>query len=154
MEKELGSSSSDPFDPYRLLEGISLSPEPISVMQFPHAAIPSLPTQHPGTQYDTRQRTPDDESRGKLRLGSASGGIGDSQWQPQASPPDNILGIMISEDEYAEEPVETSLVPRSLPQRANERDVHPGISYNFSPNTVARRKSLLDGIPGSSDGGS
>ena len=123
-------------------------------MQFPHASAPSLPAQHPNTQYDTRQRTQQDEFRGTLRLEPASGDTeayrGMSQWQTQASPPDNILGITISDDEYAEELVETSLVPRSLPQPTNERDEHAGISYSFSPNTVARRKSLFD--PGSSDG--
>jgi hypothetical protein len=156
MEREPRSSSLDPFDPHKLLDGISLSPEPISVMQFSHAAVPSLPVQKPDAQYDTRQRIPEDEFKDKLRLGPGSGDIvpyrGMSQWQAQAPPPGNILGITMSDDE---EPFNTSLVrhTKGLPQSTNERDEHPGISHSFSPNTVARRKSLFDDIPGSSGGG-
>ncbi|KAH6640261.1 hypothetical protein F5144DRAFT_559806 [Chaetomium tenue] len=157
MEGELRSSSSDLFDSHKLLDGISLSSEPISVMQFPHAALTSLPAQLPDTQYDTRQGTPEGKLRGALRLGPASGDSGAyrgmTQWQTQASlpAPANILGITISDDE---ELVEAPLVgnPRNLAQSTNEQDDHAGISYSFSPNTVSRRKSLFDDLPGSSDG--
>ncbi|EAQ85402.1 hypothetical protein CHGG_09416 [Chaetomium globosum CBS 148.51] len=155
MGSELRSSSPGPFDPHRLLDGISLSPAPISVMQFPHASLPSLPARHPDSQYDTRQETPEDEFRGALRLGPASGDTrayrGMSQWQTQTSlpAPANILGITISDDEEpAEAPLEN---PRTLAQSTNEQDDQAGISYSFSPNTVSRRKSLFDDLPGSSD---
>ncbi|KAH6843350.1 hypothetical protein B0I37DRAFT_448668 [Chaetomium sp. MPI-CAGE-AT-0009] len=150
VEDELLSS-----DPFKWLDGISLSPEPIYAMQFPPAAVPALPTQLPDTQSRTCQTAPADESRGMLRLGPSSSDVGAyhgmGQWEPQASPPANMLGITISDDEEA---VETALVgnTKTVPQRAGERDEHAGISYTFSPNTVARRTSLFYDIPGSSDG--
>ncbi|KAL2145243.1 hypothetical protein VTI28DRAFT_7611 [Corynascus sepedonium] len=72
-----------------------------------------------------------------------------SQWGPQASPPANILGIAISDDEQT-----TKMAPETEhgapPHPVVEQSERPGISYVFSPHTVARR-TLFHDIHNSSD---
>ncbi|KAK4039622.1 hypothetical protein C8A01DRAFT_46953 [Parachaetomium inaequale] len=144
-------------DPFTLLDGISLSPEAISATQTsPFVALPRLPTQFPTTQYHMRHAIPMDESRGLLRLGPSSsvvrGHCGMSQWEPRASPPANLLGIAISDDEENVETI-SEAGPETLPRPPIERD-DAGISYSFSPDTVGRRTSqaLFHDLPSSSDG--
>ena len=76
-----------------------------------------------------------------------------SQWEPRASPPANLLGIAISDDE---ENVETASEagPETQPRPPVELEDDAGISYSFSPNTVGRRTSqaLFHDLPSSSDG--
>ncbi|KAK4156546.1 hypothetical protein C8A00DRAFT_40948 [Chaetomidium leptoderma] len=147
---------SSSFDPFKLLDGISLSPEAISATRSsPYVDLPQLPRQLPSTQGPRLQGTPVDEFRGLLRFAPSSivsgAPRGLSQWEPRASPPANLLGMAISDDE---ENIETAseAEPATLPRLPTAEDGELGITYDFSPNTVARRTSLFYDIPCSSVG--
>ncbi len=76
-----------------------------------------------------------------------------SQWEPQASPPANLLGITLSDDEgstetTSEEEAEAETVPR--PPIGGTGDA--SISFDFSPHPIARRGSLFYDISSSSAG--
>ena len=73
-----------------------------------------------------------------------------SQWEPQASPPANLLGITLSEDEDSAETASEEAEVEILPRPPIDSNGNSRILYDFSPHTVARRDSLLYNIPSSS----
>jgi hypothetical protein len=79
---------------------------------------------------------------------SVSLGFRPSQWKPQASPPENLLGITISEDE---EETASEAEDETLPRHPGVSETEADFPYSFSPNTVARRTSLFYDIPSDSD---
>lgn len=140
-------------DDIGLLGGISLSPVAISETDesSPAHALPTLAHAH---DRNGRPRgTSTDDPGSPLRPGlesSISLGFRASQWEPQASPPENLLGrITISDDEEetaSEAGEETSL------QRPADSVPKEDFTYSFSPNTVSRRqRSLFYDIPSDSD---
>ena len=72
------------------------------------------------------------------------------QWEPQASPPSNLLGITLSDDEDSEETTSEEAEAETLPRPPIDGKGDAGISYGFSPHTIARRGSLFYSIPSSS----
>lgn len=150
-------SRSPSIDSFRLLNGISLSPESLSATQSPlRVPLPCFPLQIPSAQYRKYKGPLTYESKDLVRVGPPSSVTGAhqgfSQWEPRASPPSHLLGVTISDDD--EENIKTILKEeaetRHCPPIAQA--VEPEIVYNFSPNTVARRTSLFHDLPSSSGG--
>lgn len=146
-------------DPFKLLDGISLSPDATSATRSsPQTTLPRLQPQLENNRLQKRLGAPEAEVRGLLRLGPSSsiagGPPGLRQWELQASPATNVLGITISDGEDAEENKETAS------EAEQETPAHPltgqdgdrAITFNFSPHTLARRTSLFYGLESSSDG--
>jgi hypothetical protein len=138
------------FDPFPLLDGISLSPETISAIHAsPRVGFPQLPPPVPGTALRM------DGFRGLLRLGPSSSVVGGdrglSQWEPQASPPRNFLGTSVSDGERGVRTA-SEAAQETLPRPAQQGTGENGTSYGVSPNTVARRTSLFYDLPSSSGG--
>lgn len=150
-----GPRSSSP-NPFKLLDGISLSPEPISAAHSSHhITTPRFSPQVQNNQLEGRLGALEGEVRGgllRLRPSSSITGVppGLSQWESQASPAPNLLGITISDVEKnmgkASEAAQESL-PHLLTGQNGDR----GITYDFSPNTVARQTSLFPDILSSSE---
>ena len=151
VEDDISRSSS--IDPSKLLDGVSLSSEALSPTQVsPRVDLARLTSRSSNSEYRLRSGV-FSGGRGSLRLEPSSSIVGPhddmSQWGPQASPPANILGIAISDDEQT-----TKMAPETEhgapPHPVVEQSERPGISYVFSPHTVARR-TLFHDIHNSSD---
>lgn len=130
-------------DPFRILDGVSVTPEHDSADEEPSdLGLPTLP-------WARR-----DGIRSPIRLGqnpSAAEATHRTQPEFQASPPENLLGIVLSEDEEnIETASEAEQEPESIPPHPTNCDANADVTYKFSPNVVARRTSLIYDLPTSS----
>ena len=154
-QADLAIPSSPSPDLFALLDGISLSSEAISAIHAsPGAGLPQFPVSFPNTQDQSRQRISGNNFGGLLRLDPSSSVLGApdavSQWEPQASPPANLLGITLSDDEdSAETASEEEAEADTLPRPPTDGNGDTTISYDFSPHTIARRGSLFYNISSS-----
>ncbi|KAL2018079.1 hypothetical protein VTK56DRAFT_1265 [Thermocarpiscus australiensis] len=71
--------------------------------------------------------------------------LAETQWVPRASPPDNVLGIALSDEEDGME-CASDAEPATLSRAPVGPEMEPQFTYDFSPNTVARRESLFQEI--------
>ncbi|KAL2130144.1 hypothetical protein VTI74DRAFT_6833 [Chaetomium olivicolor] len=140
-------------DPYKLLDGISISPEAISATHSsPSVGLPTLQPTRLSTQLFDPTRFFTDDHAESLQLGPSSSvyvrPLPGTRWEPQASPapptPRNLLGITISEDEdeTASEPEEKQIV-KALPRPLIQSGEQPRISFEFERRPMARRTSSM-----------
>jgi hypothetical protein len=143
-------------DPFALLDGISLSSEGISAIHIsPSLGLPRHPATFPNTQD---QQVSGDDFRGLLRLRPSSSVVGApgrmTQWEPQASPPANLLGITLSNDpDIVETASEAEAEVATLPRPLINSDGGAGISLSFESHSLTQGNSIFYGIPSSSLGG-
>ncbi|KAK4248249.1 hypothetical protein C7999DRAFT_40530 [Corynascus novoguineensis] len=141
------------LDPSKLLDGVSLSSEALSPTQIsPRVDLARLTSRSSNTEYRLRSGAFSD-GRGSLRLEPSSSIVGPHedmrQWELRTSPPVNLLGIAISDDEQDIKKA-PEMEHGAPPHPAVGQSERPGISYAFSPHTVTRR-TLFHDIHNSSD---
>ncbi|KAL1837492.1 hypothetical protein VTJ49DRAFT_3736 [Mycothermus thermophilus] len=146
FEEAVPRTPSPEEDSFTLLDGMTLSPETLSLLQGdPSSKNPPLPLRLDDDGNQPSQWPPNGEARSLLRIaptpsvGSRTPGL--SQWEPRASPAANKLlgGITVSDNED-EEAGEAGSVSRG------EKDM----KFDFEPDTVKQRKLMLEGLDGGS----
>lgn len=159
MKTNIGRSFSPDY--LRLLDGIDLSSEVTSIDGrspsdiFPHLSRASHDTDT--YQESRRTSTPVEEPEisERNRRSSTSSALRSAQWVPQASPPETMLGVVISENEgnsgTASEAESGAGAAGETLSRSPVATIDDEIAYAFSPDTVPRRKMLLCDIPSSND---
>ncbi|KAK4128041.1 hypothetical protein N657DRAFT_675881 [Parathielavia appendiculata] len=150
VEEEVQVPRSPSFDPFPLLDGISLTTEAVSVTQgSPGIGLPLHPRPHANSE------TSMDGFEGLLRFSPSYNVAGKtqglSQWELRASPPGNLLGISASDDKSHTDAA-SDAPPETVSRASKDRNGEKGITYDFEPSTVARRTSLFHGLPCSSGG--
>lgn len=148
MKVEIPRSPSP--DSIPLLGGILLSPE----VETRNQSSPShdLPVRAGSETYDAGYGETFRHSSGSsprpIPNSSASLGFrGSTQWEPHVSPPENFLGIVISEDE------DETASEADEGDKEKEGSARPAAEnvYEIEPNTVARRASYLIDVSDESD---
>lgn len=152
----------------KLLGGISLSPEVVSLDQSPVQLAPPLSQRGLGGRgHDDHHEPLTDGSDSPLRFRQASSislGIRNAQWEMKASPPENILRMSISDDDEGVE-VDASLEAEAEAEAGSDADMkamsrplmlsvpemEEDVSYSFEPGTVEGRRALVYDILSDSD---
>ncbi|GAB1315490.1 hypothetical protein MFIFM68171_05700 [Madurella fahalii] len=162
LKTDIGRSLSPDY--LRLLDGIDLSSDVTSNDDnVPSNASLHLPRGLQDAHQEGHRRSTELEeleSPRRSRRSSTSSASRSAQWVPGASPPETMLGVVISEnEEYIATTSEAEAGAEAGADAAEETLPRPpvataddGIAYTFSPDTVSRRrKMLLYDLPSSDD---